>query len=192
MTQVPDISTERLCLRAFVRDDAEDVFAYASDPAVLLYTTGRTPQSIQDTQKFVNSLLNKPCGAYAWAVRLTSQSHVIGAVEFGPGDGTDGSIHYALAKEYWNRGLMTEACRAVLDWAFRSHRSLESVTTSAVIANRGSTRVMEKCLMQFQRRVKEKWEKFDHPVELAVYSIERQRWQSSQQRAPADADKRSR
>ncbi|MCZ6677883.1 MAG: GNAT family N-acetyltransferase [Candidatus Poribacteria bacterium] len=189
MKQIPEIMTGRLCLRGFTRDDAEDVFRYASDPTVLFHTTGETPRSVEDSRKFVDSLLNNLPGAYAWAIRLKNEFRVIGAVEFGLEDGRNGSIHYALAKEYWNRGLMTEACRAVLDWGFSSHPGLQSVTTSAVTANRGSTRVMEKCGMEFQRIVKEKWKKFDEPVELAVYSIDRRRWESSQQLAAGDADK---
>ena len=66
---------------------------------------------------------------------------------------------------------MTEACRAVLSWAFDAHPGLEQVTTAAVVENRGSTRVMEKCGMTFREFVEEQWVRFDKPVRLAVYSI---------------------
>jgi ribosomal-protein-alanine N-acetyltransferase len=184
---VPKIVTKRLILRGFAREDAPDVFAYSSDPVVLRYTTGRPPRSVRDSQEFVDGLMRKPPGAYAWALTLRSESCVIGAVEFGVKDGLGGSIHYALGRQYWNRGLMTEACRAVLGWAFRSHPGLAGVTTSAIVANRASRRIMEKCGMQFQRTIREKWEKFPHPVELAVYSIDRERWESDQQRAAEES-----
>jgi ribosomal-protein-alanine N-acetyltransferase len=115
MNQIPEIVTEQLTLRGFSLTDARDVFAYASNPNVLRYTTGRTPTSIADSEKFVHGLMNAPAGAFAWAVRLKNAPTVIGAVEFGIGDGTEGSIHYALAEEHWNKGLMTDACRAVFN-----------------------------------------------------------------------------
>ncbi|HEX2988465.1 MAG TPA: hypothetical protein VHS06_09875 [Chloroflexota bacterium] len=37
--------------------------------------------------------------------------------------------------------------------------------------------VVEKCGMEFQRTVSEKWEKQEAPVELAVYEIERTKWE---------------
>ena len=191
MSVIPEIITDRLYLRGFVRADAEDVFNYASDPAVLLYTTGRTPQSVNDSQAFVDSLLAKPAGAYAWAIRLTGMARVIGAVEFGVGDGGTGAIDYALAREFWNRGLMTEACTAVLDWGFGSHPGLDKVTTSAVSANRGSSRVMEKCGMVFRGTARDTWDKFTQPVELAIYSIDRKQW-DSRRRGPADEGEKSR
>ena len=189
MSQVPDILTDRLRLRGFQPDDAEDVFRYASDPAVLLYTTGCTPQRVDESRAFVDGLIHKPAGAYAWAVCLKSALRVIGAVEFGVGDGTEGSIDYALAKEHWNKGLMTEACRAVLDWGFCSHAELERVTTSAVVVNRASTRVMEKCGMRFLRNVTAKWDKLTEPVELAVYTIDRERWNA--QRTSQEGSRRA-
>jgi len=173
---IPTIDTRRLHLRGFQRRDTVDVFGYASDPAVLLHTTGLTPRSVEDSQVFVDSMLRKAANSYAWAICVKGKSRVIGAVEFGLQDETEGGIHYALGLEFWNRGLMTEACQAVLAWAFSVHSNLACVTTEAVVENRGSTRVMEKCGMRYQRTVEHTWEKFDNPVQLAVYSIDREQW----------------
>jgi ribosomal-protein-alanine N-acetyltransferase len=114
---------------------------------------------------------------------MRGEPRVIGAVEFGL-DGAVGSIHYALGEEYWNKGLMTEACRAVLAWAFGFFPNLERVTTSAVVENRGSIRVMEKCGLEFLGCIEEKWDKFPQPVRLAVYSITRDRWTRSERSCP--------
>jgi ribosomal-protein-alanine N-acetyltransferase len=176
--QIPEIETERLRLRAFRADDAQDVFAYARNPNVLRYTTGTTPTVLAETQKFVDGLVNKPAGAFAWAIRLKTSPRVIGAVEFGIPDGATGSIDYALAEERWNQGIMTEAARAVLDWAFRTHSDLQAVTTAAMTVNIASIRVLQKCGMKFQRYEQQKWEKFADPVDLAVYSVSRQMWSS--------------
>ena len=174
MKEIPQLLTERLVLRGLCHSDAGDVFAYASNPKVLQFTTGRTPQTVQDAERFVNALIDSPPGEFAWTLRLREQSRVIGIVECGLRDGPEGSIDYALAEEFWGKGLMTEACRAVLSWAFDTHPGLERVITAAIIENRGSTRVMEKCGMKFREFVEEQWDKFDKPVRLALYVASRE------------------
>lgn len=178
MNRIPEIDTERLCLRAFRPEDAEDVYAYARNPRVLRYTTGKTPRTLAESQAFVNGLIGGPPGSFAWAIRVKDDSRVIGAVEFDVSEDTAGTIDYALGEEHWNQGLMTEAATAVLDWAFRTHSSLEHVASTALTVNSASKRVMEKCGLTFQRYDRKKWEKFEEEVALAVYSISRQTWNS--------------
>ena len=92
MNHIPQITTDCLCLRGFRPDDAEDVYQYDSDHAVLLHTTGETPGSVGDSRKFVDDLLNSAPGDYAWAIQLKNEPRVIGAVKLGLGDSPDGSL----------------------------------------------------------------------------------------------------
>lgn len=176
MTQVPELLTARLALSAFRAEDARDVFAYARNPNVLRLTTAAAPRELAETEAFVRSLADSAPGSYAWAMRLREGGPVIGAIEFDTGGGTTGSIHYALAEEHWNKGLMTEACLTVLDWGFRAHPALQAVTTHAMAENTGSARVLEKCGFEQRGYTEETWAKFDRPVRLGVYTIDRSRW----------------
>jgi [ribosomal protein S5]-alanine N-acetyltransferase len=172
----PTIRTARLELRPFERDDAADVFAYASDPLMLQYTTGVTPRTVADSARFVEMLIAEPEGAYALAVRVVPMPEVVGSVEFGMDGRSRGQIHYGLARACWGNGYATEACRAVLTWAFEMHVELRDVVTSAMTANPASRRVMQKCGMRFTRVYHERWEKYPSPVELAEHVLSRQRW----------------
>lgn len=177
MSKAPEIQTVRLLLRAVRTDDASDIYGYVRNPNVLRYTTGTTPREFSETEVFVRGLANKPDGAYAWAIRKKGHPSVIGVVEFGVGaDGATGHVDYALAEEFWNRGFMTEAVRAVLQWAFSSIPDLERVQSSAMTANPASTRVQEKCGMVLVRQERQKWQKFPEPVELALCEITREKW----------------
>ena len=178
MGVAPQINTSRLLLRAVTLEDAGDIFAYARNPRVLRYTTGTTPRQLAQTEAFVRGLVGKPDGAFAWAICLQGHARVIGVVEFGVRDGTEGSVDYAVAEPYWNRGIMTEAIRAVLDWAFQTHAQLRTVSSSAMTANPASTRVQVKCGMKLLRLERMAWAKFDHPVELAVCAISREEWEA--------------
>jgi RimJ/RimL family protein N-acetyltransferase len=130
---------------------------------------------LAETQEFVRGLMNKPQGAYAWVICLRGQGRAIGVVEFGIQDGVTGGVDYAMAQQYWNQGIMTEAVSAVLDWGFGTFPRLQTVSSGAMTVNKASRRVMEKCGMVFQKHVQEKWEKFDQPVELAIYAISRKK-----------------
>ena len=172
MSFAPTLQTERLTLRQVVEDDAVDIFEYGRNPNVLRHTTGRTPTDISQTIMFVKDLANKPDGAYAWSMFLKGSDRVIGVIEFDV-KGQSGQVDYAMAELYWNRGLMTETVRSVLAWAFVSFPDMAVVQTAARVENIGSWRVMEKCGMRRVQTVPEKWEKFEEPVMLAVYRIER-------------------
>jgi RimJ/RimL family protein N-acetyltransferase len=71
---------------------------------------------------------------------------------------------------------MTEATRAVLDWAFESSPEVQRVTTTVLEQHRASRRVLEKCAMELTGHVSENWEKFADPVDLAVYGLSREAW----------------
>ena len=95
--------------------DASDVFAYAREPAVLRYTTGRTPLDVSETEAYLRDSLSDPTN-YCWAIRERADGPVIGAIDLGLHLPDVGRIDYALAATHWGRGLTTEAVRAVSDW----------------------------------------------------------------------------
>ena len=175
----PDIETRRLLLKQVCIEDAADIYAYTLNPNVLRYTTGTPPKAFSEAESFVRGLVGKPAGDFAWAIRPKTGSVVIGVIELDIRERRSASIDYALAERYWNQGIMTESARALLDWAFRTYPTLESLHSSALTANPASTRVQQKCGMQFQRTETQTWSKFDEPVELAFYSISRAEWAAS-------------
>src|SRR4051794_15606468 len=113
----PTLTTDRLLLRPFTCADAADVFAYASNPNVSRYTTWQTHRSIADSEAFIGMVLGRPPDQHAWAILQRDDPVVIGAIEFGlKPDAAEAQIDYVLAESFWNRGLMTEAARAVLHY----------------------------------------------------------------------------
>lgn len=177
----PEIATSRLLPKPVQLSDAEDIFYYTRNPNVLRYTTGRTPLDLADTKEFVKRLIEKPEGAFALAIRLKENKRVIGIIEFGTRE-EKGGVDYSLSEEYWNQGIMTEAVQAMIDWGFSNHPKLQTISSSAMTINRGSTRVMGKCGMIFQKNVQEKWEKTGMLTDLSVYIIYREMWSVSRNR----------
>ncbi len=140
------LETERLLLRPFTPDDAEAMFeGWTSDDEVTRYLTWSTHENVGMTR----ALLERWCAEYKkperlnFAIVLKEEGRLIGGIDVvGYVDGVP-VIGYNLSRAYWGRGIMTEACRRVLDYLFS--QGFETVRIDAMVENVGSRRVIEKC-----------------------------------------------
>ena len=53
------------------------------------------------------------------------------------------AVHYLVSRKYWNQGIMTEACKAVIDFSF-SKIGMLSIHTHHHVDNPASGKVMQK------------------------------------------------
>lgn len=165
------IQTARLLLRPFELADAADVFAYASNPSVSQYTSWHTHRTVADAEGFVAMVLARGPEEHTWAIRLVDEPRVIGAIEFSRESDDEAEFHYVLAPEQWNRGLMTEAARAVIDWGRARYPALRRIATRAMTENVASQRVMEKCGLRFERLSAAHSAKHGCPIEHREYVL---------------------
>jgi ribosomal-protein-alanine N-acetyltransferase len=179
---LPTLETERLILRKLKSDDAADIFAYASDPKVARYTTWQPHTSLENSKGLIDYVLGQyDRGEVApWAMVHKRDDRMVGTVGF-----IDWHVRharaetgYALARPYWNRGLTTEAMRAVVDFGFRAMH-LNRIQGVCVVENIGSGRVMEKVGMTLEG-VRREYEVGDTPstyLDIAMYAILRREWE---------------
>ena len=119
------IETERLILRAFKESDLADFYEYASVKGVGEMAGWKHHQSIDESAAILDSFINED---KTFAIVLKENNKVIGSLgvekygledkltEF---DGYKGrEIGFVLSKDYWGRGLMSEAAGAVIDYLF--------------------------------------------------------------------------
>ena len=118
------LETERLILRVRTVADAEAIHAYASLPEVS-YPAGFPPvQTLEDEIYYLEHILpernqkdNLPAG-YRIVVKGTDT--IIGSVDFNHRHGDDVlKLGYTLHPDYWGRGYVPEAARALIDLAFK-------------------------------------------------------------------------
>ena len=139
------IETERLILRKLRPDDAPAIFeGWTQDPEVTRYLTWRPHDRIEQTEEFVQSCLIAWEGEtrFPYVITLKENGEVIGIIDpriEGPRVG----IGYGAARAHWGRGYVTEATRAILEWAFRQP-SIYRVYATTDVENIASRRVMEK------------------------------------------------
>ena len=145
--RLPEITTPRLLLRKFKRGDVRDIFAYASDPEVTLYTPWEHHRELKTTRKFLDSIL----AAYRqgrpapWAIVLRGKDRLIGAIGVRNWaiEHSRAEVGYVLAREHWGKGYASEALGAVLAFGF-SRMELNRIEAKCVPENKGSIRVVEK------------------------------------------------
>lgn len=143
------LETERLYLRPFELSDAKAMFeGWTSDPEVSRYLTWTTHEDIGMTK----ALLEKWIADYEkperlnFAIVLKEEGRLIGGIDVvGYLGGVKGIpvIGYNLARAYWNKGYMSEACRCLLDYLFS--KGYAKVRIDAFTENKASRRVIEKC-----------------------------------------------
>ena len=147
------LKTERLLLRRWTDSDAEDLFHYASDPAVGPIAGWPPHQSIEESRDVIRHVLSAPEN---YAICLKEDGRAIGTIELklkGHTDMTDREdeceMGYWLAKPFWGQGIMPEAVREMLRHAFEDC-GMQKVWIGYYEGNNKSRRVQEKCGFRYQ------------------------------------------
>jgi [ribosomal protein S5]-alanine N-acetyltransferase len=85
-------------------------------------------------------------------------------------------IAYAISAEYWNKGYITEAARAVVDDAFRVLK-LNRLQSCCHVDNVGSRRVMEKLGMTYEGILRDYFKFQGRYDSVRFYSLLRSEWE---------------
>lgn len=117
------IETIRLTLRRFQVEDYTDMFHnWAGDPEVCRFLSWGPHKDPDDSLKRIIAWVNnyKLNSTYVWGIELKGKAMVIGSisVEFSNQTSATCEIGYCIGRQYWNRGIMTEALRAVMHFLF--------------------------------------------------------------------------
>lgn len=148
------LETKRLILRDFLMNDLNDFFEYASIPGVGEDAGWRHHQNIETTQEILKNFI---ASKNEYAIVYKENNKVIGSL--GVYNKLDISIYensnqkeigYVLSKNYWSRGLMTEALRKVLRYLFND-LNVYAIWCSHFDFNYRSKRVIEKCGFRYMR-----------------------------------------
>lgn len=143
------IETQRLRLRPWRMEDLDDFYNYAKHPDVGPCAGWKPHGSIDESRERLSKWVNGTGGKdIHLALEDKDSNRVIGSIGI-ESDGTrpdmDGSrsLGYVLSKDYWGRGLMTEAVSAAIDYSFQVLK-LRLLTVTHYTINERSRRVIEK------------------------------------------------
>lgn len=130
-----------ITLRKFTTSDVDDYMTWASDPAVTNFCRFDPYTSKSDLLAFITTtVLSHP---YFKAICVDSK--LVGGISVSrTGDICRGELGYVLAKEYWGKGIASDAVRLVLKEVFDEMPELERVEALVDVENLASQRVLEK------------------------------------------------
>ena len=187
---MPEIETDRLLLRMFTLDDLDDLSRIYADADVMRYLSGH-PLTREESAGWLNYFLKgwESYGFGWWALVLKERNELIGhcGLQF---------IHvlpeievtYGLAKAYWRMGFASEAARACLRYGFEQLK-LDRIYALAEPGNIGSTRVMERVGMKYDKTEYYKDDLYDGDLVFYLISAkERQHDGSKYNLRPVNGD----
>ena len=176
-SHLPTLETRRLILRPLRMRDAEDLYAYARDPEVSRYVLWEAHRHIGESRQFLRSAIWQYRKGLpgSFAVTLRDSGRMIGTVGFMwvNTDHRSAEVGYSLSRDYWNRGIMTEALRAVVAFGFDTLR-LNRIEAQHELDNPASGRVMAHVGMRYEGTLRQRLRNKGRYVDVALYAILRE------------------
>ncbi|WP_020574051.1 GNAT family N-acetyltransferase [Actinopolymorpha alba] len=141
----PRLTSERVVLRELEPDDAADLFVWRSDPEVQKYNS-EPMQDVTEAAALIDRLRREYSTQTAihWAVTFSGSTQAIGLFGFNSWERFHhrAEIGYDLRRDYWGRGIATEALDAMLRFGFTRMR-LNRVEAQTIADNHGSVRLLQ-------------------------------------------------
>ncbi|MBE5779616.1 MAG: GNAT family N-acetyltransferase [Clostridiales bacterium] len=179
---MPVIRTKRLTLRAARMSDAEDLYEYSRDPAVARHVLWDAHTSIHQTRTYIRYLLRqyKSGQPSSFVITMSDTGKAIGTIGFMwiQQDHRSAEVGYSLSRDYWNRGIMTEALRAIIDMGF-TKLNLNRIEAMHEVDNPASGKVMQKAGMHYEGRLRQRVYNKGRFADVDLYAILRQDFVSS-------------
>ncbi len=177
--RVPEMETERLLLRMWKRKDAADLYEYARNPNVGPEAGWKPHSSCRESRHIIMNVYRQNM---SWALVLKDTGKVIGSIvlnedRFRP-DVSSMELGYSLSEDHWGRGLMTEAAKKVIQYAFEALK-LDVLMIKTGENNIRSRRVIEKCGFSYEGTLRRSYRTYDKKIKaVRCYSMLREEYNS--------------
>ena len=154
------IETDRLILRKFTENDAADMYKnWAGDRNVTRYLRFLPHESEEHSKRVLKELfIPFYCDEkyMTWAIELKGEGIVIGSISLTYAGDQSAEPGYCIGTKWQGQGYMTEALKAVLDFAFKEV-GLNRVFSYHSVKNPASGAVMKKAGMKYEGFAREKY-----------------------------------
>lgn len=177
--RLPRLETPRLLLRPMTMRDAPDVFDYSRDPEVARYVLWSAHRSLGESRAYLRYVLKqyREGQPSSWGIVLKSTGRLVGTIGYMAYSSENSTVEvgYSLARSLWNHGLMTEALAAVLAFSFERMR-IHRVEAQHDANNPASGRVMLKCGMRYEGRLRGRVYNKGRFIDVDLYAMLHEDW----------------
>lgn len=173
------IETERLILRKFKIEDAEGMYnSWGTDKEVTKFLSWKPHENVEFTKNLLNNWIAayEIDSTYNWVIEIKDEKKVIGNISTVRMNKSNLSceIGYCISSKYWNKGITTEAMRAVIDYFFREV-GFNRIKALYDTNNQASGKVMAKSNMKYEGTFRQAGVRGDKEFyDLAQYAILRE------------------
>ena len=138
------IRSKRIILRKLKKDDYQDIYQNISKDVVRWLPNIHFPYSIDDAKSYIKLSVNNFRKKRTFDFGIIFERRVIGTISLENIDKhRKARLSYLLNKNYWNKGIITEAINKILEFGFKKIQ-LNKIFTSAVVENKISIHVLKK------------------------------------------------
>ena len=153
-TNYHELESSRLLLRRITMQDLDDVFEIYSNKEVMLYFADRFPfekstEAETMIREYEEALTNH--WSMRWGIVLKESGKLIGTCGFHALSEYDKRIEvgYDLNRNYWQKGIMTEALSLIINHAFGCS-DVNRIEAMVEPPNTGSRALLEKLGFQYE------------------------------------------
>ena len=148
------IETDRLILRKFTLEDAEEAFHMNNDPEVMKYIIGERFKSVDEVKEMIKKNVfgdYEKHGYGRMAITLKPSNKFIGFTGLKYNDDfKEVDLGYRLMRKYWGKGIATESSLPFMNYGF-NQLGLKRIVALAFEGNIGSIKIMKKVGMIFEK-----------------------------------------
>lgn len=176
-----ELETKRLILRNYKMTDLDDYYDYVSQEKVGPMCGWPRHTSKEQSKKRLEIEVKKP---YQFCIVHKQDNKVIGSVEImemdsfyeGCDANTTRELGALLSEKYWGQGIMPEALRAVIDYAF-DELGLETIVAGNFESNTQSGRAQDKIGLKPYGRVKDYTTDINgNRTDLIIRKVTKEEW----------------
>ena len=159
------METDRLILRAFEERDMEALYLLLNDKEVNIFLPWFPVKTLKETRDFFQDRFKDQ--KYTFAICMQENNDPIGYVRIEMNDSYD--FGYALRKEFWYKGIVTEASKRLVQLLKKD--GIPYITATHDKNNPRSGGVMRQIGMKYCYSYKELWQPKNIPVIFRMYQL---------------------
>lgn len=168
-----EINTSRLLLRRFKESDLNELYEGYMNQEEYLYYANKERKAIEEINEKLKKIMEKYSNNnyYNWVIILKETTKIIGSINLHVNVNNDSvEFNYAIDNRYINNGYMTEALNAIKEFSL-NELNVNRFQGGCCVENLPSKRVMEKCQMEFEGKLRSYIKLKDGYHDMYMFSI---------------------
>ncbi|MEM7354132.1 MAG: GNAT family protein [Acidobacteriota bacterium] len=179
---LPTLTAERVRLRWLTEDDVPALFDIFSNSDVARYWSSPVYESQEAAAKLLDEIHDyfRRRNLFQWGVALNESDRVIGTCTLADVDADNlrAEIGFALHRDYWGGGYISEALTTLFHYAFED-LGLRRIEADVDPRNSPSIRTLERFGFQREGYLRERWQVAGEVQDSLFYGLLAREWRQT-------------